>query len=223
MFDSPKLAIRLDDQDEGNTTGSHSTVSNNIAWNTSGFELKGDFHSITGNLVNKIYKADTQYSGQGLIVDHMYWSHTDVQNANSKVEKNVACLADGGIDQHSTSQPPWGRWPLAGIKFNNYYGNYSWHGGDGYDGSWVLNGTTVQPPDDLSYLLMNADDHDFRPRPGNVLTSTGVQIGPYAAAYSGKPKYSIAGRKEWKASYPIPHHQWRVERKDALMFQPAYR
>ena len=220
MFDSPKLAIRWDDQDDGNTTGSHGKVSKNVAWNTGGMELKGDFNDITGNLALKNYKNDTA----SLMVIHKYWWHNDVQNANTTVEKNAAYLADGGIDQHSTSQPPWGRWPLAGLKSNNYYGNHSWHGGVEYEGSWVLNGTAIPPPAvGLSYLLMNVDDHDFRPKPGNVLTSNGVQIGPYPAAYSQETIYTIAGRKEWTASHPIPHHQWSVGRKDALMFQPAYR
>ena len=152
MLDSPKLAIRFDDQDHGATTGQHGKISKNIAWNTGGFELKGDFNNITGNLALENYEKDTP----NLIIIHMYYSHTEIQNANSTVEKNVACLADGGVDQHSTPKAPWGRWPVAGIKSNNYYGNHSWHGGDGYDGSWILNGTTVSPPDDLSSLFMDS-------------------------------------------------------------------
>ena len=219
VFDSPKLAIRLDDSDHGDSWGVHGTISKNIIMNTGGFELKGDYHTITGNLALQNYKPDTP----SLIVIHEYWSHTDVQNANSLVEKNAACLADGGVDQHSTPKAPWGQWPLAGIKSNNYYGNHSWHGGDGYDGSWVLNGTTVSPPNNLSYLLMSAENHDFRPRPDTILTSTGVQIGPYAAAYSDENIYTIAGRKETTASHPIPYNGWTVKMKDALMYQPAYR
>jgi len=219
VFDSPKLAIRWDDQDHGSTQGVGGTLSRNVAWNTGGYELKGDFHQITENIALQNYDEDTP----GLIVIHEYWSHTEIQNSNSKVESNAACLADGGIDQHSTQHGPWGQWPMAGIKKNNYYGNHSWYGGDGYDGSWVLDGATVDPPVKLSYQLMNANDHDFRPKPGTVLTSTGTQIGPYATAYSSETKYLIAGRKEWKASHPIPHDKWSVPLKDALMFQPAYR
>ena len=86
-----------------------------------------------------------------------------------------------------------------------------------------MNGTTIYPDVDLPDLLMDVNDYDFRPKEDTVLTSTGVQIGPYPAAYSKNTKYTIAGRKKLKASFPIPSHQRIVVRKDALMFQSAYR
>ena len=57
-----------------------------------------------------------------------------------------------------------GRYELAGLKSNNYYGNSSFgcHQ-DGYDGSVVLDGETV--PDasytDLLDLLVDVENYDF--------------------------------------------------------------
>jgi len=70
---------------------------------------------------------------------------------------------------------------------------------------------------------MDVDDFDFRPKPDTILTLNGLQVGPYARAYSESTKYHIAGRKLVKASHPIPSNDNVVPMKDALMFQPAYR
>ena len=53
LLDSPKLSIRLDDAEHGSVTGTNATVVNNVAWNTGGFEIKGDYHNVTGNLALK--------------------------------------------------------------------------------------------------------------------------------------------------------------------------
>jgi len=184
--------------------------------------VKGDYNNVTGNLgLPNFHECKDMPTIQ---VIHQLREHIEIQNEHTYVENNAAWLADGGQDQHSTDSTPWGRFPLAGIKAENYYGNNSWHGGDGYDGSWVLNGETVIPEADLPDLLMDADNYDFRPRPESVLVSTGVQIGPYPAAYSDAIKeYIIAGRKEEKASFPIPPHNGEVKMRDALIFQPAFR
>ena len=58
-MDSPKLSIRLDDQEHGSVTGTEATVINNVASNTGGFEIKGDFHNITGNLALQNYEQVT--------------------------------------------------------------------------------------------------------------------------------------------------------------------
>ena len=129
--------------------------------------VKGDYNNVTGNMALENYHPCKD--SPTLQVIHMLREHTDVQNEHTYVENNAAWLADGGQDQHSTEKPPWGRFPLAGIKSENYYGNNSWHGGDGYDGSWVLNGETLIPTTDLPDMLMDVDDYDFRPKPDSVL------------------------------------------------------
>ena len=217
MINSPKKGIRFDDSP--NLRGTNGTISKNVVWKTEGIMIKGDYHTVTGNLA-----LDSNDMGlPGLEVTHALRNNPEVMNENTFSSYNAACLADGGIDMLSTSMEPWGRWPLAGLKSNNYYGNNSFHGGEDYDGSWILNGTTIYPDVDLPDLLMDVNDYDFRPKQDTVLTSTGVQIGPYPAAYSKNTKYTIAGRKKQKASFPIPSHQRTVVRKDALMFQSAYR
>ena len=72
-------------------------------------------------------------------------------------------------------------------------------------------------------MLVDANSHDFRPKKNSILTSTGKQIGPYASQSENNRKYSIAGRKENIASYPIPPHESTVPSRDALIFQPAFR
>ena len=215
IFNSPKLGLRFDG--EGATGGSNGTMIRNIIWNTGGMRIKGDYHNITGNLA-LVNRENTQ--GACFEIIHILRDDPTIQNANSEVENNAAHKADGGADQISEIG---GEWPLGGIKLNNYYANFSWNGTDGWDGSWVLNGTTLFPENDIPDLLMDVEDYDFRPKHDTLLTSTGVQIGPYPAAYSKNTKYSIAGRKEEKASHPIPSHENTVAMKDALIFQVAYR
>ena len=144
-------------------------------------------------------------------------------NENTIVEDNAAWLADGGIDMISTESAPWGRWEASGIKANNYYGNNSYAGGDVYDGSVVLDQKVIKPDADLPDMLVDVDNHDFRPKPDSTLTSTGKQIGPYPAIYKNNEKYAIAGKKEKIASYPIPPNESEVDMRDCLIFQPAFR
>ena len=216
VFDSPKLGLRFDGSNP-NQGGANGTMSRNIVWNTGGMRMKGDYHNITGNmcLLNREETHDAC-----LEVIHILRDDPAVHNANTHTENNAAHRADGGVDRISDVG---GEWPLAGIKLNNYYANHSWNGTDGWDGSWVLNGTTLFPDEDIPDLLMDIEDHDFRPKPDTVLTSTGVQIGPYPAAYSKDTKYNIPGRKEEKPTHPIPSNRNTVPMKDALIFQLAYR
>ena len=211
----PKYAIRFDNS--GSNLGHNATILKNVAWKTSTIMAKGDYHNITGNLA-----IDHQTGGNPILtVIHCLRGDPTVHNANTIVENNAAYRADGGVDQVSGKG---GRWPMYGIKSNNYYANYSYTGGNSYDGSWVLNGTTLFPEEkNIAELLMDVDEYDFRPKVGTVLTSTGVQIGPYTEAYSDDTKYNIPGRKEEIASHPIPHHKANATMRDALMFRPAFR
>ena len=220
MFDSPKLGIRFDGV-KGKVSGTNGTIRNNVAWKTGGMMVKGDNHTVEGNLA--LINNDLRWNETALKVVHILRDDDIVHNENTIVERNAAVLADGGEDRYSTEHGPWGHWQLAGIKHQNYYGNNSWYGPDGYDGSWVLDGVTVFPEIDLPDLLMSVDDFDFRPKPDTVLTSEGFQIGPYTAAYSNAKQYLIAGRKEEIASFPIPRDNAITKMRDALIFQPAFR
>ena len=86
-----------------------------------------------------------------------------------------------------------------------------------------MDGEVITPEANLPDMLVDVDNHDFRPKPDSSLTSTGKQIGPYPAIFKNNEKYSIAGRKEAKASYPIPPNESEVKMRDCLIFQPAFR
>ena len=219
VFDSPKAGIRFDDSPKHK--GSHGTMHKNVIWKAAGFMVKGDFHNITGNLA--LINNDEKALDGGLLIIHSLRKEPAVMNENTIVEDNAAWLGDGGIDMISTESSPWGRWEMSGIKANNYYGNNSYAGGDVYDGSVVLDGEVITPEADLPDMLVDVDNHDFRPKPDSSLTSTGKQIGPYPAIFKNNEKYAIAGRKEAKASYPIPPNEGEVEMRDCLIFQPAFR
>ena len=86
-----------------------------------------------------------------------------------------------------------------------------------------MDGEVITPEANLPDMLVDVDNHDFRPKPDSSLTSTGKQIGPYPATFNNNEKYAIVGRKEAKASYPIPPNESEVDTRDCLIFQPAFR
>ena len=124
---------------------------------------------------------------------------------------------------------------------NNYYGDYSYDCGEKYGNGengvgWklVLNGTTYiyrdendryDPRSFLEYFV-DICNFDFRPDynyPDNPLTATHAQIGPYPSTIlEGEEYYYIPGRREEKASFPIPGHREKVLLRQELMFRPAY-
>jgi len=189
--------------------------------------LKGDYHNITGNLA--LVNNEENKNEGGIRVIYILRQYYDyIMNNNTLVENNLAWMADGGKDLHCTKHDVVheGRYMLAGLKSNNYYGNSSFgcHQ-DGYDGSVVLDGEMV--PDasytDLLDLLVDIENYDFRPKPDTILTSTGMQIGPYASKYSNGDRYFIPGRRLSIPSHPIPRNDAVVKMRDDLIFKPAYR
>merc|ERR1712141_640901 len=104
---------------------------------------------------------------------------------------------------------PFGRYPLAGVKTNNYEGK------------------------DLNELLVDIQNKDFRPITADVFTAhgtgdiigdaTGALIGPYAPAGATLNYYPIPGQKLSLASHPIPSHGSNVPKRDVLIFRPGYR
>ena len=217
--------------------GNFGTMDKNVVWKTSGIMVKGDYHNITGNLALTssqktldILQSDKSHlANPSLRVCERLRDDNFIHNANTIVERNAAVRADGGLNKWETCQTKnlYGRFRLAGFKKENFYANTSWYCEDGYDGSWDLDGETIFPDKDLLDLLVDVDDYDFRPKPDTVLTNQGYQIGPYAAANSDETIYTIPGRQEEIASFPIPSYDPKnpktVPRKDALIFQPAFR
>ena len=122
---------------------------------------------------------------------------------------------------------------------NNYYGDYSYDCGEQYGKDTtglklVLDGTTYiyrdendrYDPNKFLEYFVDICNFDFRPDdnyPDNPLTSTHAQIGPYPSTIpEGEEYYYIPGRREEKASFPIPGHREKVLLRQELMFRPAY-
>ena len=219
MFHSPVSGFRIDGGgDSDSNIGYNCTIADNVDWKTGGYMIKGDYHNITGNL-----GLGPQNEGD-LRVLHILRDGDFIMNGNSRVENNAAWLANGGKNVQCDHGQ--GRYEMAGMKSNNYYGNYSYPCEDQhYDGSVVLDGEVVPNATyaDLPELLVDVDNYDFRPKPNTILTSTDTQIGPYPSVYSNGDIYFIPGRKEETPSFPIPKHNSSVEARGDLIFQPAYR
>ena len=139
-----------------------------------------------------------------MLIIHILRLEADIHNTRSKVWNNLAVQADGGINMHM--EKPYGRWPLAGKKKNNWAGH------------------------DLPSLLVDVDNRDFRPKStsfpaaGRIGPATAEQMGPYPAEGETITQYDIPGRKTLhKASHPIPSHKSAVTGRDSVMFRPGFR
>ena len=221
MFDSPVSGVRVDGG--GTKQGYNLTLTNNVIRHVGGYMMKGDYHTVIGNLA-----LDCNGVGAGLKLPYIRKDVGPPMNLNSVVENN-ACMYGNG-DLHSCpkvngKKVPRAMYPMEGIKSNNYYGNYSWACGEEYVESVVRDGVTLSgaSPSDFLDLFVDVDNYDYRPKPNTELTSTDAQIGPYPSQWSTGDRYVIPGRREDRASHPIPRHRAKVEVRDALIFQPAYR
>jgi len=118
-----------------------------------------------------------------------------IENNNTVVLNNGASQADGGRNVDTG-----GRWPMAGGVQENNYSNM-----------------------DIKEQVVAPGIRDFRPVLGGALDVEGSTIGPYSRG-TDSLSYWIPGRREYKASKPIPPPGSTVEAsRDALMFQEAYK
>ena len=208
VYDSPKYAIRFDHStSDPNNLGHHGEMSNNVVWNTMGMMVKGNNHTVESNLA--LDNTEGFKAAGSLLVIHILRTENVVQNQFTEVKDNAATRADGGVNM----QVPWPfpRWPLAGVTENNYSG------------------------DDLSELLVDVNNKDFRPKSSDALTatgnagqmigdSTGDLIGPYPSKdVTDITQYDIPGQKIDIASYPIPADGSIVKERDVVMFRPGFR
>ena len=201
VYDSPKYGIRFD-HSPGNL-GDNGTMSKNVVWNTKGIMVKGDEHTVDGNLA--LDNVEGYEDAASLLVIHILRQEADIHNADSEVTNNLATNADGGINMQM--EKPYGRWDLAGITSNNYAG------------------------DDLRTLLVDVDNNDFRPKSddifpdnGRIGANTGNVMGPYPPKGETITQYDIPGYKTLhKATHPIPGDNSIVTGRDALMFRPGFR
>ena len=178
-------------------------MSKNVVWNTKGIMVKGDDHTVDGNLAldNVVGYEDAA----SLLVIHILRQETDIHNANTLVTNNLATKADGGINMQM--EKPYGRWDVAGITSNNFARN------------------------DLSSFLVDTDNNDFRPKSadifpdnGRIGDDTGDDMGPYSPKGQTITQYDIPGYKTLhQATHPIPRDDSVVEERDAIMFRPGFR
>ena len=130
----------------------------------------------------------------------------------------------------------------AGKKMeNNYYGDFSYDCGEEYGTKEdehgvqhglgykvVVDGVLDETLDARNFTDYFVDIYNFYFRPdvnypNNPLTSTGTQIGPYPSVINeGEEYYFIPGRREEKATFPIPKDGNSVQLRQELMFRPAY-
>ena len=183
-------------------------MSENVVWNTKGLLVKGEDHTVIGNLaLDNIEDGDHAEGNVGsLLVIQQVRYQNFTMNENTFVENNAASQADGGVclalcDEES--------WPLAGNTENNYSGR------------------------DLKTLLTDVENTDFRPKSSDVFTAngngqiigdaTGNLIGPYPPKGQDIVHYLIPGQKLGIASHPIPGHESVVSERDVLIYRPAFR
>jgi len=187
VHDSPKSAVRFDGG--GTHLGHNGYQGFNVVWKTGALMVKGDNHTVLNNLALDRHSEDGKCS---LCVIYRLRHDTVIENNNTIVENNGATQADGGNNVDG------GRWPMAGIKENNFSDK------------------------DIKSQIVDPTVKDFRPRPGGTLTSGPKIIGPYLPGI-GDSTYWIPGRKLFKTSHPIPQDSHIVEaNRDALMFLGGY-
>ena len=123
VYDTPKMGIRTDAAtvQANMNLGQKTNIQNNVVWNTQrGFMIKGDNHTIKGNLA-----LENQNDGDCslCIIRHLHNFNlkelSPLMNNNSIVKNNGAFLADGG------KKPGWkpysgGRWRLPDSNINTY-------------------------------------------------------------------------------------------------------
>ncbi len=204
---------------------------NNVTWNTTDNEVKGDRHLILNNTVLRnnhypnVFQEEVTMSIQGFMVMHEIYS-----NAHSLIRNNLGTLRSRSFHLDDEPKPWWKRsdgsiMPVATVLPGKADHNFSEKGA-----SWKY--------------LRDPANYDFRPKADSPLVDAGavvhtnelpssaanfpgqkyVGLAPDIGAYEcGAPRYWIPGRLESTATVPIPKNGGRNVPLDAdLMFLEAY-
>jgi len=195
--DSPKMGIRFDGQNE--QQGQNGLAEYNVAYECSGYIMKGNNHTIRNNMAFGKYAGKWEIdekTGCNLCVIHKLRYFPQILNIDTRIRNNAANIADGG---KNVDVDPVERWPLAGkVIENNYFG------------------------DNVEDNLYDIDNFDFRPIKNSNLTKGDTVIGPYLPGYQAF--YWIPGQKLQKTSTPIPSSGSTVSAdRDVLMFLGSYK
>ena len=204
---------------------------NNVTWNTTDNEVKGDRHLILNNTVLRnndypdVFHEQVTMSVQGFMVMHEIYS-----NAHSLIRNNLGTLRSRSFHLGNEPRPWWKRsdgsmMPVATVLPGKADHNFSEKGA-----SWKY--------------LRDPANYDFRPKAGSPLVDTGAVVklnelpssvvnfprqeyvgeAPDIGAYEyGASRYWIPGRLESSPTVPIPKNGGRDVPLDAdLMFLEAY-
>ena len=204
---------------------------NNVTWNTTDNEVKGDRHLILNNTVLRnnhypnVFQEEVTMSIQGFMVMHEIYS-----NAHSLIRNNLGTLRSRSFHLDDEPKPWWKRsdgsiMPVATVLPGKADHNFSEKGA-----SWKY--------------LRDPTNYDFRPKANSPLVDAGAVVNqnelpssannfpgqkyvgstPDIGAYEyGASRYWIPGRLESTATVPIPKNGGRNVPLDAdLMFLEAY-
>ena len=204
---------------------------NNVTWNTTDNEIKGDRQLILNNTVLRnnhypdVFQEEVTLSVQGFKVMHEIYS-----NANSLIRNNLGTLRSRSFHLSSEPQPWWKRsdgsvMPVATILPGTADHNMREKGA-----SWRY--------------LRDPANYDFRPRAGSPLVDAGALVtedelpspvtqfpgqhyvgaAPDIGAYEcHDSRYWIPGRLESTATIPVPKNKGvNVPLDTDLMFLEAY-
>ena len=204
---------------------------NNVTWNTTDNELKGDRHLILNNTVLRnnhypdVFQEQVTMSVQGFMVMHEIYS-----NAHSLIRNNLGTLRSRSFHLDDEPRPWWKRsdgsiMPVATVLPGTADHNFSEKGA-----SWKY--------------LRDPANYDFRPKAGSPLVDAGALVNenefpssvanfpgqkyigsaPDIGAYEyGDTRYWIPGRLETTASVPVPKNGGKnVPLNADLMFLEAY-
>jgi len=193
--DSPKMGVRFDGQNE--QQGQNGRAEYNLAYDCSGFIMKGNNHTIRNNMAFGKYAGEfepDEKDGCNLCVIYKLRHFPQILNNDTRTLNNGATVADGGKNVEEG-----GRWPLPGkVIENNYFG------------------------DNVEDNLYDIGNLDFRPLENSNLTKTDDVIGPYLPGY--QTFYWIPGQKLQKTSTPIPPSGSTVSAdRDVVMFLGSYK
>ena len=204
---------------------------NNVTWNTTDNELKGDRHLILNNTILRnnhypnVFQEQVTMSVQGFMVMHEIYS-----NAHSLIRNNLGTLRSRSFHLDDEPKPWWKRsdgsvMPVATVLPGRADHNVSEKGA-----SWKY--------------LRDPGNYDFRPKASSPLVDAGAFVNknelpsrvanfpgqtfvgsaPDIGAYEcGDTRYWIPGRLEETATVPIPKNRGRnVPLNADLMFLEAY-
>jgi len=200
LHESVKQGLRFDNSNKPNSPwGENGRAHHNVAWKTARVFFKGDKHFIYNNLSFDSHKNDLIISSDVKI---------NGRNYSTITRNNIAGTFSGHITRGGKEYPVPGR----------------------VDHNWAGDAKKK----DVRSQLRDPDNLDFRPRGDSDLVDGGVVMGGFDHDYLGKApdigpyeygdtNYWIPGRKEQRASRPIPPDEGADVKLDAdLMWLGGY-